>query len=105
MDETAAFALRADREKHLATVKAIFGTSKRRARVYLAANGKRTVGDIAQALNLQRPNVSVEVKKLTEDGLLSVRSVGSQSYYYKKTIERTLGISRYLTEHFEVQPE
>jgi len=43
IDETNAFALRADAIKHKGTVKLIFKHGKRRAQIYLAADGTRGV--------------------------------------------------------------
>jgi hypothetical protein len=48
IDEKNAFALRAEAEKHQETVRKIFGKSKRRAQIYLAADGTRGVVEIAQ---------------------------------------------------------
>src|SRR5437899_1312972 len=42
-DQTQAFALRADAKKHLDEVKKIFGDRRRRAQVYLATDGSRSV--------------------------------------------------------------
>ena len=41
-------------ETNLSEVKKIFGTSVRRAQVYLAANGEKSVSDIATHLGMQR---------------------------------------------------
>ena len=49
IDETNAFALRADENRHFETVKKIFRKGRRRAQVYLAANGNRAVEEIALA--------------------------------------------------------
>src|SRR5258708_1669760 len=72
LEQTTAFALRADSDRHLAEVQKIFRRSTRRARVYLAANGARNVQDIAHHLGMQHPNVSVELRKLVDEGLLEV---------------------------------
>ncbi len=44
IDETNAFALRAEAKKHMETVQGIFKHGKRRAQVYLAADGIRGFG-------------------------------------------------------------
>jgi hypothetical protein len=52
IEQTNAFALRAEADKHFAEVKKIFGKSIRRAQVYLAADGARSVQEIAQHLSM-----------------------------------------------------
>ena len=70
IDQTQAFALRADEAKHFNTVKEIFKTGTRRAQVYLAADGTRGVDEIAKHLNMKAPNVSRELRILSEEGML-----------------------------------
>ena len=50
IDQTSAFALRADAERHREEVKKIFRHGKRRAQIYLAADGNRGVNEIAAHL-------------------------------------------------------
>jgi hypothetical protein len=55
IDETNAFALRADAKRHFEEVKKIFKSSSRRAQIYLAANGSRGVQEIAEHLKMKGP--------------------------------------------------
>src|SRR5260370_34251996 len=72
IDQTNAFALRAESEKHFKEVKKIFGRSIRRAQVYLAANGQRSVEQIATFLKMKRQNVGPDLRVLREEGLLEI---------------------------------
>ena len=102
LDETSAFALRANRDEHMQTVRSIFGKSKLRAKVYLAANGKRRVQDIADLLNITKQAVSPHLLHLAEQGLLAPLPNGKEVYYAKKRLDRTLGISKYLRDEFKL---
>ena len=66
LDQTTAFALRADFEKHAAEVQKIFKKSSRRAQIYLAADGTRSVEEIARHLRMMRQNVGRELRLLAE---------------------------------------
>ena len=106
IDETNAFALRAEAEKHQETVRKIFGKSKRRAQVYLAADGTRGVVEVAQHLGMKQPNVSPDLRILKEEGLLEiVDASGRQDFWAKKTIDKTLRISKYLCEQYNLRPD
>ena len=95
IDETNAFALRADETKHMETVKRIFKRGMRRAQIYLAADRTRGVAEIAKHLGMKQPNVSREGKILKEEGLLElVDSTGRRDIWAKKSIDRTLRISK-----------
>jgi DNA-binding transcriptional ArsR family regulator len=103
IDQTAAFALRADSERHKGEVKKIFKNSKRRAQVYLAADGTRGVEEIAKHLGMQRQNVGPDLALLREEGLLEiVDTVGGRDIWAKKPVDHTLRISRYLCEEFSL---
>ena len=106
IDETNAFALRADEDRHFETVKKIFKKGRRRAQVYLAANGNRGVVEIAHHLGMKTPNVSPQLKFLKEEGLLElVEASGRQDFWTKKTIDRTLRITQYLCEEYNLRPD
>ena len=64
LEQTHAFALRAEEGKHTESVRAIFRKSKRRAQVYLAADGQRSVQEIGSHLRIKSPNVSRELTLL-----------------------------------------
>src|ERR1019366_5610457 len=82
IDETNAFALRAEANKHQETVKKIFKRGKRRGQVYLAADGTRGVVEIADHLKMKTPNVSPQLRILKEEGLLElVDASGRQDFW------------------------
>ena len=106
IDETNAFALRAEAKKHQETVSEIFGKSKRRAQIYLAADGTRGVVEIGQHLGVKTPNVSPDLRILKEEGLLEiVDASGRQDFWAKKTIDKSLRISKYLCEQYDLKPD
>ena len=90
IEQTNAFALRAEADKHFAEVKKIFGRSHRRAQIYLAADGARSVQEIAKYLHIQRQNVGPDLRRLGEEGLLKLVDF--------RVIE-TYGRRSHLTEH------
>src|SRR6266516_1753508 len=94
IDETNAFALRAEAGKHQETVKKIFKKGRRRAQVYLAADGTRGVVEIARHLGMKTPNVSPQLRILKEEGLLELIDASArQDFWAKKTIDKTLRIT------------
>jgi len=106
IDETNAFALRAEAEEHQKTVQKIFKKGKRRAQVYLAADGSRGVVEIAKHLGMKTPNVSPQLRFLKEEGLLElVDAPGRQDFWAKKSIDRTLRISKYLCEAYNLKSD
>jgi Fic family protein len=106
IDETNAFALRADENRHFETVKKIFKKGLRRAQVYLAANGTRGVVEIARHLGMKTPNVSPELKFLKEEGLLElVDARGRQDFWTKKIIDRSLRITPYRCKEYNLRPD
>jgi DNA-binding transcriptional ArsR family regulator len=106
IDETNAFALRAEEDEHQKTVKNIFKRGKRRAQVYLAADGTRGVVEIAKHLGMKPPNVSPQLKALKYEGLLEIIDVpGRQDFWAKKTIDRTLRISQYLCKEYNLRAD
>jgi predicted transcriptional regulator len=103
MDQTQAFALRAEAAKHFATVKTIFRNSKRRAQVYLAADGSRGVQEIAEHLGMQRQNVGPDLRVLADEGMLEISDTsGGRDIWGKKPIDRTLRISQFLRNEFSL---
>lgn len=104
LEQTNAFALRADSQKHMGVVRAIFRRSRRRAQVYLAADGTRTVQKVAAFLRMFRPNVSRELGALVSEGLLEiVDSSAAGDIYAKKPLDRTLRISKFLCDEYGLQ--
>lgn len=101
LEQTQAFALRADAGKHFAEVKKIFGRGERKAQVYLAANGRRTVNEIADHLKMKRQNVGRILNSLGEEGLLEILDTpGKGDAWSKKPLDRTLRISKFLRETY-----
>jgi DNA-binding transcriptional ArsR family regulator len=99
LDQTTAFALRADSAKHQESIREIFGTSARRAQVYVAADGHKTVQQIASHLKMKAPNVSKELGILKTEGLLELTSTSAAGdVYSKKAVEKTLRISKFLND-------
>jgi DNA-binding MarR family transcriptional regulator len=106
IDETNAFALRAEEAEHQKTVKTIFKSGRRRAQVYLAADGSRGVVEIARHLGMKTPNVSPQLKALKYEGLLEiVDAPGRQDFWAKKPIDRTLRITQYLCKEYNLRPD
>jgi DNA-binding MarR family transcriptional regulator len=106
LDQTTAFALRADAERHYESVREIFGKSVRRIQVYLAANGERSVQNIAELLDMKPPNVSRELAILQQEGLLDVsENVGGETYWFKKPIDRTIRISILLQKEYNLSKD
>lgn len=103
IEQTTAFALRADADKHFASAMEIFGKSKRRAQIYLAANGVRSVQEIAAHLKMQRQNVGPVLKILAEEGLLElIDSRSGSDIWARKSIDRTVRISKLLQAEFNL---
>lgn len=103
LEQTAAFVSRADADRHFESVKKIFRTSRRRAQVYLAANGHRSVQDITTLLKMKQPNVSKELDLLRNEGLLEViEQEGGKTYWGKKAIDRTFRISQFLMNEYKL---
>jgi DNA-binding MarR family transcriptional regulator len=106
LEQTTAFALRAEAGKHFASAKQIFRNSKRRAQVYLAADGSRGVQEIAQHLKMKRQNVGIELKRLGDEGLLEiVDSSDGRDIWAKKPVDRTLRITTFLCSDFHLQKD
>jgi Fic family protein len=104
IEQTNAFALRPEAEKYFAEVKKIFKRSIRRAQVYLAADGARSVQEIAKHLGMQRQNVGPDLKHLGNEGLLElVDSRSNRDIWAKKPVDRTLRIGPFLCKEFDLQ--
>lgn len=71
------------------------------ARVYLAIDGVRTVGQISTDLKIKIPNVSMEISKLKEMSLIEVKEVVKEGTIYKKRrVDTLLRISQKLIKDF-----
>ena len=106
MEQTTAFALRAESEKHFDSVRDIFGKSKRRVQVYLAADGNRSVQEIADILDMKQPNVSKILAFLQDEGLLEIfDQENGETFWCKKPIDRTIRISHLLQREFSLNKD
>ena len=79
------FAMIFDTNRLTNYVESVIGTSKRRAEVYLATDGKETATAIAKQLGMKRPNVSIEQNILLETGLIQPYAKLGKGYIYKKS--------------------
>ena len=103
LEQTTAFALRAEADKHFASVVAIFKNGARRAQIYLAADGSRGVQEIAEHLKMKRQNVGRDLKVLQYEGLLELTdSTDGRDIWTKKPIDRTLRISHFLRSEYSL---
>jgi DNA-binding transcriptional ArsR family regulator len=102
MDGSMDLLLKANREAIMADIEDFFGNSKRRAQVYLAVDGERSVGEIAQLLNMKMPNVSSDLSKCAEEGLIERIPDPSKGGFVwkKKRIDKVLHFSGYLRKKF-----
>lgn len=97
---TQGFALRVNKDRVFAEVKDIFKQSKRKAQIYLAANGRRSVNEIAAHLGIKRQHVGRGLKTLFEENLLDSYPVGSVDIWRKSPLDRVVGITRFLTAEY-----
>lgn len=80
-----------------------FGRSKRRAEIYLECNGNSSVTAIANKLQMKLPNVSTELTKLKEEGLIKIKKMTDEGYIYQKSkVDKILRISKKLKEKFGI---
>jgi DNA-binding MarR family transcriptional regulator len=106
LEQTTAFALRAESEKHFNSVKEIFKRGKRKAQIYLAIDGQRSVQEIAKHLSMKRQNVTPELRTLVEEGLIEViDSNGGKDIYGRKPVDRTLRIAKFLQGEFDLSSD
>src|SRR6266542_6744862 len=106
IEQTTAFVLRADKDKHENSLREIFRNGKRRAQVYLAADGARSVQEIAVHLGMKQPNVSRDLGLLAQEGLLEIsNSAGGRDYWSKKPIDYTIRITRFLCREFSLNKD
>lgn len=106
LEQTTAFALRADSDKHFNSVREIFRKSKRRAQIYLAVDGQKGVNEIAEHLRMKRQNVGPELKVLSEEGLLEIiDNHGGKDIWAKKPLDRTLRITKFLKQQYDLSSD
>lgn len=101
MDSSMDLLLKANKEAIMKEIALFFGSSKRRAQVYFTVDGKRTVKLIAKTLGMQSPNVSIELTKCFEEGLIErVAGASAEVVWKKKRIDKVLRISDSLRRKF-----
>ena len=86
---------------------AAFGTSKRRAQVYLALDGRRSVNEVADHLGMKPQNVSIELTILKKKRLIDVTEGpdGGVRYSRKHQFDAIVGVSDNLMELFNVDAD
>jgi DNA-binding transcriptional ArsR family regulator len=95
--------VRANEPQLEAKLIAAFGKSVRRVQVYVALDGVKNVNEIAEALGIERPNVSREVAWLKKKGLIDVADVSGQGNIYQKTIfDSIINLSEKLATEFSL---
>lgn len=75
-----------------------FSKRRRAAKVYLAINGRRSSGEIAEYLDILVQNVSNEISELESKGLVELKK---WAVYKKSKIDSILGLSRELRKDSE----
>jgi hypothetical protein len=104
LEQTTAFALRAESEKHFNSVKKIFGRSMRKAQVYLAVDGGKGVQELATHLHMKRQNVGPELRYLAAEGLIEIIDThAGKDIWGKKPVDRTLRITKFLEQEFNLE--
>lgn len=81
----------------------LFGRSRKRALAYIAADGIRTVGEIAEIIEYNITHTSTYLGELENAMLLKRRKVGREIIYEKKKWDVYLGLSDALKRKFEVE--
>ena len=73
-----------------------FKKKKRTAKVYLAIVGEKTISQIVTETSIAQPNVSAEIRTLTEYGLIDTIVEGKNTICKKNKIDKLLGLSKEL---------
>lgn len=104
MDGSMDLLLKASKVAIMAEIDNFFGGSKRRAQIYLAVDGKRSVGEITQLLKMKMPNVSADLTKCADEGLIERIPASSKGgiVWKKKRIDKVLHISEHLRKKFNL---
>jgi len=83
-----------------------FGKSTRRVQVYLSLNGERSVGEVANHLEMKAPNVSTELRWLRKKGLVDQTiSDGNEVVYQKKFFDAMIELSEALADKFKLNTD
>lgn len=102
MDSSMDLLLKANKDSILTQIEAFFRNSKRKAQVYLTVDGKRSVDEIAQMLNMKAPNVSRDLTRCADEGLIErISQSGSGGFVWRKTRkDKVLHISDFVRKKF-----
>lgn len=96
-----AFQLRAQKSEILKEIIDFFGNSSKKAEIYLAVDGEKSVSEIAESLDSDTGNVSRHLSSL--EGLIEVKEVFDGNKIYKKKKQaRVLDLSGKLRSEFEL---
>lgn len=90
MDAQMGWIIRSDEKELRKLLLDYFSKRRRAAKVYLAVDGQRTSGQIAEYLSLRAQNVSNEISELEDRGLIELKKWG---IYKKNKIDNVLRLS------------
>lgn len=85
----------------LEQMKGYFSKQVAAAKVFLQVDGIKTVSAIGEQLSMKLPNVSREIGKLRDLGLIEPKSVGNSTIYQKTKIDKVIGLSKSLEKMIE----
>jgi len=91
--------------RHIPSIKKelieFFSKRKRAARVYVAVTGEKTITQISEETKIAQPNVSAEIKTLTECGLIDIILVGKNTICTRNKMDKLLGLSKELEKNLK----
>jgi len=90
------------RDSVLPLFRGFFGRSRNMAKVYLAANGSRTVNEIVELTSITRQHVSSHLVKLHQARILVKERIGNEIFYQKKNWDELIGLSASLRQKFGI---
>lgn len=79
-----------------------FSKKKRAAKVYVAIVGEKTITQIVEETKIVQPNVSAEIKTLTECGLIDTIIVGKNTICKRNKMDKLLGLSKELEKNLKL---
>lgn len=96
--------VRANRKEITSDLIEFFGRSKYRVKVFLEIDGEKTVEDIKKRLKMKKPNVSLRITELKNEGLIELKKIDKEGYYiYSKTEKvKILGLDSKLRKQFKL---
>jgi DNA-binding transcriptional ArsR family regulator len=101
IDASLATMLRSNRQDFLESIAMVFGRSKRRAQVFQAIDGRKSIIEISEYLGMSSSAVSREATILKNTGLIQVKEIqGRQIIYKQSPINRILDVDGMLRRRF-----